>query len=120
MIGIVIQLIYCLWVVFLAYINAGWIKNAYRVRHFFNGAAHLILAGVLWYHFGLLVAVASLCLIRVVFDGALYLFLGLPFDYAPTKPRSIVDRLEQKVFGKNGITPKLFWLAVAIILNLIK
>jgi hypothetical protein len=55
----------------------------------------------------------------VVFDTSLNSLRGLPLDYVAQKPKSIIDQIEKKVFGKNGILPKMVYLLIAITFTII-
>lgn len=114
------QMIYAGWVIFFAYMNKLWIQSDSGFRHWANAIAHLSAAGFAGIHFGWQYGVAILFLVRALFDGTLSLFRGLSFDYVSPKPKSIVDQWEKKVFGMNGLLPKVIYLAIAIILNLIR
>jgi hypothetical protein len=46
-------------------------------------------------------------------------FRGLEFDYVPIKPKSIVDKLERKIFDEDGVAPKIVYAFFALGLNLI-
>lgn len=115
---VLFQAIYTGWVIFFAYMNKLWIAKNYPFRHWANAIAHLSAAGFAGFHFGWQYGVAVLFLVRVVFDGTLSLFRGLSFDYVSPKPASTVDRLEKRVFGRNGLLPKLLYLVIVILLNL--
>lgn len=112
--------IYALFCVGLAYYDAVRIKQDKRIYHGLNGAAHLviIMACGIWIH--PLLAVAMLFEGRLVFDISLNLFRGLPFDYVPLYPQSLVDRMEQKVFDEDGLFPKVVYANLFIIFLLLK
>lgn len=80
---------------------------------------HLTVAGVVGIIFSWWGAMAILCNSRLSFDMALNLFRGLPVDYTSPSPKSIVDQVEQFLFKKNGILPKIIYLVGTISANLI-
>lgn len=100
----------------LAWLNSYLIKKGRRIYHALNGLLHLVAAAVGWYYFSWQIGVAILPLTRIVFDVSLNLFRELPFDYVSPSPKSIIDKLEKKIFKKNGIVPKLIYLAIVIAL----
>lgn len=107
---------YALFCIGFAYLNARWILNDKKIKHGLNGAIHLILAiGIAyltkWYHFFTVVLMA-----RVLFDWSLNLFRHLSLSYVPLNPKSIMDKIEKKLFGNDGITPKLVYILLIIIL----
>ncbi len=114
---ILLQTIYVGWVVWFAFLNKKWIDDGWRIRHAVNGVAHLIAAFVAYLNFGWPIAIAILFIVATFFDGFLSMFRGLSFDYVSPKPMSIKDRIEKRIFGMNGILPKLIYLIVATLLN---
>lgn len=100
--------------IFFAWLNAKWIAKGKRIYHGINGTIHLIAAIAFayyteWYHF-----LTTLLIARLFFDVSLNLFRGLRINYVALNPKSIVDKLEQKVFGKDGYTPKIIYLVLII------
>ena len=110
--------IYQFFVIWLAKDNANRIEQGKRIYHGLNGCLHL-LAACLVLPTGLINSISLLILTRVVFDLSLNSFRGLPFDYVTHKPKSIVDKIERKVFGKNGWMPKVIYVIAFITLNLV-
>jgi hypothetical protein len=109
---------YLLFCIALAYINYRVIAADLRVYHALNGVAHLICWIVCYLLTKNIWLVLTLPFIgRLFFDTMLNLLRGLPVDYVPKNPKSIVDKTEKKVFGNNGILPKLIYLAIIIGLN---
>jgi hypothetical protein len=100
---------YFLFCILLAYINYRVIKKGLRVYHALNGLCHAIAFFALWHFYNIQTALAGLFMARVVFDVCLNKFRGLPIDYVPQKPKSIIDQLEKKVF-KDGLVPKLVYV----------
>lgn len=107
---------YALFSVAFAWLNSYWIKQNKRIYHGINGAIHLLAAGAGWYLFSWQIGLAILFVARLFFDVSLNLFRGLSIDYVSPNPKSIVDRVEKKLFKLNGIVPKLIYLLVIIML----
>jgi hypothetical protein len=111
---------YIAFCVVLAFINYEVIDSNKRVYHGLNGAAHLLAwAGIFAITHSWVLVAAMPFLARVVFDTSLNLMRDKPIDYVTAKPKSIVDKMEQKVFGKNGYAPKIIYLTIAITLIII-
>jgi hypothetical protein len=115
-----IEIIYGLWCVLFAYINAQWIKDGKRIQHGWNGALHLLIAGIAFVLFGWAAGLILLLNTRVIFDTTLNYFRGLPLGYVSLKPKSIIDKLEKFVFGTDGITPKIIYVVISVVLHIIK
>lgn len=111
------HILYGLFCVGFAYANHGWIKIDLRIRHFVNGILHGAVAVWCYLTFGWASAVSALLIARICFDFALNLFRGLPLDYVPKNPKSIADKLEKWVFGNDGLTPKIIYLFLFIVIN---
>jgi hypothetical protein len=114
-----LQLIYCAWLIGLAYINKRWIDEHYKIRHFWNGAAHVCFIIMCFLNFGWAIALAAPFFIRPVFDAALSLFRGFSIGYVSASPKSLIDRIEKKIFRNNGILPKILFISIAIALNIL-
>jgi hypothetical protein len=114
------QIIYAVWTVWFAFLNKKWIETQSGFRHWANAISHLSAASFVALHFGFQHGVATLFMVRALFDGSLSMFRGLSFDYVSPRPRSLVDRFEKKVFGKNGMLPKLVYFTIAIILTFVQ
>lgn len=113
-------LAYCLWLIPFAKVNELWIRQGFRVRHGINFLSHIAALYVMYDNFGWLPSVALLFAIRPIFDISLNRFRKLPIDYVTPNPKSIIDKLEQKVFGKDGLLPKILYLIICLFLNLCK
>jgi hypothetical protein len=105
MICVLSYIIFC---AVLAWYNYRRISKDLRIYHGINGALHL----ACWVGVYLITKswwlTASLPFLgKVVFDSSLYLFRGLPLDYVPKNPKSIMDKLEKKVFPDDGLLPKI-------------
>jgi len=118
---VIALLIYAVWCVVFARINARWIAAGKRIRHGWNGLMHIAAAVIVWliYRDWKLVA-ALLIMTRLVFDTALNLWRGLPVDYVPTSPKSWVDKAEIAVFNRNGWLPKVLYLVAIVVLLIIR
>lgn len=112
MLCILIALLYIPILLILAWYNAVLIRKGKRIYHFWNGLLHCVVAGGVWVLDSWQSGLAVLFIARVVFDTALNLMRGLPIDYVPKDPKSIVDKLEKKVFGNNGIIPKIIYIII--------
>jgi len=84
--------IYILVNLILARIDAWKIKHNKRIRHGINALVYCILiAPTLYISWSF--PIALMALRRIVFDTALNLFRGLPFDYISSTTTSIIDRI---------------------------
>lgn len=119
---IVLELIYMVAAVMLAAIHAHLIKEG-KVKakwlHMGTGALHLIVAGLVGWFIWWGGFFCILCNTRIVFDTSLNKFRGLDLNYIPEKPNSWVDQGELHVFGRDYYTPRLIYLGVSVLLNLI-
>jgi hypothetical protein len=113
------QILYAVICVAFAYLNKRWIDQDKKILHGLNGLLHIVAAVVAWWLFDWMVFVIILCEARIVFDISLNKFRGLEFDYVPIKPKSIVDKLERKIFDEDGVSPKIVYAFFALGLNLI-
>lgn len=117
MIGVVGYIIFC---IALACYNNKRIKQDKKILHGLNALYHAIY----WVAFYLLVKSPWLTLSlpflgRLFFDSALNTMRGLPLDYVAKNPKSIIDKIEKKIFGYDGFTPKFVYLIIAITLIII-
>lgn len=110
------MIIYALFCILLAWINRNIIKSGKRVKHFYNGLCHF--GAFIWLTLtvNLYTGIAALFMARVVFDVSLNLMRGVGIGYVSPKPKSIVDQIEKKVFGNDGLTPKLVYLFICFVL----
>jgi len=133
-------LLYIPFVIFFGWLNAylvfAWVDwgSGKKLSHFLNGCIHLTAAVIAYFIYksgayciifhqhvsynGIRKAVALLLLTKVFFDLSYAFFHTprLPLDYVSITPKSILDKWERKVFGRDGITPKLIYLAIAVTL----
>jgi hypothetical protein len=111
-------IIYTLFCILFAWFNSIQIAKGLRIWHGLNGAIHLTTA----IYFGLAVhpamGLSILLIARLFFDVSLNLFRGLPIDYVPQEPKSIVDKIEIFLFEDNGWLPKIIYSLLLIALNL--
>ena len=110
---------YLVFVVILAWDNGKRIGKDKKIKHWLNAICHLSMAGIL-YFVDWKLSVALLCLVRVTFDISLNLFRGLPINYVSPKPASFIDKIEKKIFGPNGYTPKIIYLIIAVCLLIVR
>lgn len=108
---------YIPFVIFLAYDNSVRIKKGKYIKHWLNGLLHTIMFVVILINGRWQDAVALLLLVRVIFDTALNLFRGLPPFKLPLNPKSVIDKMENKVFA-GGFFAKLAYLILALCLIL--
>jgi hypothetical protein len=93
--------LYILVNVVLAKIDAYKISKGIHIKHGINALIYCVLIAptflISWHY-----PIAMLALRRIVFDTALNLFRGLPFDYISSTTTSIIDRISydfQKEYG---------------------
>ena len=110
-----IAMLYIPFCVAFAWLNAKWITDGKQIRHGWNGLLHLAVAVSIGY-FNLRAGIAVLFIARVFFDWSLNLFRGLPLGYVSLNPKSIVDKIEKAIFKLDGITPKIIYLLISVIL----
>lgn len=116
---IVFELLYAIFCIGFAYLNAHLIKKGKRIYHALNGAIHIAAAAAGLYFFDWQTGIAILFVSRLVFDTALNLMRGKAIDYTSPSPKSIVDKIEQKIFKRDGVTPKLIYILLIVVLNCI-
>lgn len=112
---------YALFCISFAYLNWYLIEvKDLDIYHGANGGLHIVAAIAGGYYFGWQIGVAVLFVARVVFDVALNLFRGKAIDYVSPSPKSIVDKIEKKLFKQDGVTPKIIYILIVICLATIK
>lgn len=112
------ELVYIFVCTLLAYINYRVIVADKQVYHWLNGLVHLVCWATVYlltHNWILMIALPFIA--RLFFDTMLNLFRGLPLDYVPKKPKSVIDKLEKSVFDNNGVLPRAIYLVVIIVLN---
>jgi hypothetical protein len=116
---ILAQVIYATFCILFAYLNYYLIeKKGKRIYHFWNGLIHIAAAVAGLHFFNWQTGVCILLVARLFFDVSLNLFRRLPIDYVSPKPKSWVDIIEKKIFGNDGIFPKVIYFASLILLNI--
>ena len=85
----------------LAKIDANKIRDGIHIKHGINALVYCTLIAPTLY-ISWTYPIALMALRRIVFDTALNLFRGLPFDYISATTTSIIDRISydfQKEYG---------------------
>lgn len=113
------QIAWVVFCLFFAYVNYRLIEKVQeRVRHGING----VFGAVTCTYFGIFVdwklGLAMAFEARLFFDWSLNLWRGRPLGYVSLSPRSLIDKAEKKVFGLNGILPKVLYAIAIILLNI--
>jgi hypothetical protein len=111
------EILYGLFSIFFAWVNAEWIRRGKKVLHGWNGLLHIAVASVGWWLYAWPVFFLILCNVRIIFDPALNLMRGKRINYVSPNPKSIVDKLEKKLFGLDFYTPRLIYILISIICN---
>ena len=103
--------IYAVILFFMAWSDAIAIKHDDPVNHPLNGLVHLLVAALFAIAIHPLAIIASLLEARLVFDLSLNLlrFGWKGALYVSLKPDSKVDQVEKKLFGGNGLVPKIVY-----------
>lgn len=114
----ILELLYIIALMIMAYINAIVIKKDDPVKHWLNVPFHLVFWVLAGFKVGWLVA-AFPFIGRLVFDVALNKFRKFPFDYVPKNPESWVDQIEFRMWGYNGVAPKVLYAALIVVINII-
>lgn len=115
-----IQGIYILFSMALAYYNYRRILYDKRIFHGVNGLLHLAFwLGVFLFTKSWFPVVVLPFIGRLFFDSGLNLMRNLPLGYVPRKPKSIVDKIEKWLFGMDGIAPKFIYTIIIITLNIV-
>lgn len=99
--------------------DARAIKQGGKIKHAINGAIHLITGILVATFYGWPHGIAWLAECALVFDVSLALFRGLSPWYVTMTPKSIKDKIEQLIFGKNGVLPKVCYLIILIVMQFI-
>lgn len=100
------------------------IREHKTIDHFNNGLMYLlsiVVSGMIFrLNIGEFVVftISCFCNRQLFFDIPLNLIRKLKWYYVPEKPESFVDKIEAKVFGKNGKVP-VYVYAVAFLLSII-
>lgn len=114
-----IQAIYIAFCLLLAYWNKRRIAYDKVIHHWLNALLHAC-----FWAAALLVTKAWIVVVlplegRLFFDTSLNLMRGLPLDYVSRTPKSLIDKVEKSFFKTDGLTPKLLYLILIIIINIL-
>lgn len=115
--AILFQLLNVALCIFMAKMDAKTIQLGRYPKHWLNATIHVTMAVFGWLIFGWPIGLAVLFESNLAFNIALNTFRDLSIGYVPPKPTSLIDKLEKKIFGKNGLLPKIIYLVISIILN---
>lgn len=116
----IIEAIYIIFCLILAYINKRLISKDKPIKHGLNGFFHAVFwLAVLWLTNNWFPACVLPFIGRLFFDAGLNLMRELPLDYVAKKPKSIVDKIEKSIFRSDGILPKIIYLIIIIALNIL-
>jgi hypothetical protein len=112
------QILYAIFCISFAYLNYRLIVKGERIRHAWNGIAHLVvwlLLYLLTKDWKLFIALPFIG--RVSFDTALNYFRGISIYYIPKKPASIIDRIEKWLFD-NAMMARVIYCTFIIAINI--
>jgi hypothetical protein len=115
MIPLIAYSIFCIIFAYLNYIEI--VKLDERIWHGLNGTIHLATALYFTLAVSPQMGFSILLVARLSFDISLNLFRGLPINYVPTEPKSIVDKIEIFLFEDNGWLPKIIYLLLLTAFN---
>lgn len=111
-------LIYTLFCVGFAYLNAVWIGDGKRIYHGLNGLLHIAVITCLSHYFENWWLMAALPFVgKIVFDMPLNYFRKLSPFYMTETPKAISDKVENFVFRKNGIAAKTTYFIIAFVIT---
>lgn len=99
----------------MARYHAYLILKEKRIIHGLWGALYLLAIYLLWNNW--LFILNSLFIRKVFFDIYLNYFRGLPLFYVSTKTTSILDKLHNKLFGKDSQTYLTIYFALFLLLT---
>lgn len=95
--------------------DAQAIKQGIKIKHAINGTIHLITGILVATFYGWPHGIAWLAECALVFDVSLALFRNLSPFYVTMTPKAWKDKIEQRIFGKNGVLPKVVYLIIFIL-----
>lgn len=112
----------------LAWLDARKIGNKKTIKHGINGAVYVALCGVCFWLYPLwanlyqfINMILILFLVRqLVFDTFLNHYRNLDFFYVSKVPKSIIDRIENKIFGLNGALQFVVYIILWLILFIVQ
>ena len=104
----------------MAAYHAKLIKQERKVQHGLWGGGYFLFAGILCLlaHSWWLALLAALVR-KVAFDVSLNIFRGLPLFYVSAKPKSIIDRFHNWVFGKRSEIYIGIYLIFIVVINVL-
>ena len=114
----IIYTLYGSFLIYLAHKNAMWAneKEKWKIKHWLNGLCHCVFTGLMILFFGWQ-NISALCFCAVVFDTAMNLFRKLnPFHVSPD-PKSVIDRIEKRLFGSNALLQNIVYVCLFIVLQ---
>lgn len=112
-----LEILYAIICIGLAYWNYKIIEADKKIFHGLNGAIHFFLWMLSTYLSTWQILIAMPFIGRLVFDWALNSFRGLHPSYVPVDPKSIIDKIEKKVFGNDGYAVKEMYLFIIVLVN---
>jgi hypothetical protein len=112
-----ILFLYAAFCIGFALYNYDRIERGKRIYHGVNGFIHLFFAVLCTVFGGWKMGVSILLIARLFFDISLNAFRGLPLGYVSPDPKSIVDKIEKKIF-KNGYLPKIIYVCILILFQI--
>ena len=116
-----IQLIFTAINIALGWWHARLIKQNRPIKHGWWGLGYVVAAGVVTFLLKDWILFILLLLIRkVVFDLSLNIFRGLPPFHVSLTTTSILDKLQRKIFGSNGLLVAIICAVLIAGLNLYK
>lgn len=116
----IFEVLYIVFCLILAFVNSKIIKADKPIYHGINGALHIACwCLVAWKTSSWFPVVIMPFIGRLFFDVALNLMRGKALDYVSLKPRAVADKVEKSIFGMNAKLPKVIYLVVIVVVNLI-
>lgn len=112
------QFIYILFTVWMAAHHAKLIEQHKRIYHGWWGVLAVAVAGLFWFINPWLVPV-QVAWRALLFSPLLNLARQLPASYFPSTPKSIIDKIEIRLFKNNFKTRTVVYLTLLIIFEVI-
>jgi len=120
---------YAVFCIAFAWLNSFLIeKKNLHIYHGINGGIHIIAAIAGYYYWGWQIGISILFVARLFFDVTLNLFRNKAIDYISPevmrykkikeaiKKGKTIDFIEYRIFRKDGISPKILYLFIIIVL----
>lgn len=114
MVNFIIQLIFLIGNIAMAWYHAKLIKDHMPIYHGWWSGGYLLAVIVVCYLFSWWYWPVLLLLRGVVFSPALSLFRGLPINYISTRTTSLIDQFENMIF--KDWYQRMIWLIGALII----